>query len=71
MPEMHHFRGKIPKYILTPLKKNGCHIFKIAIFSKFFGDVMNHIIRENAGEKIKRILVVFQLKTFNILLSVF
>ena len=68
---MHHFKGKIPKYVLTPLKKNGCHIFKIAIFSKFFGDVMNHIIRENAGEKIKRILVVFQLKSFNILLSFF
>ena len=34
-----------PKSVLTPQKKNSCIIFKIDIFSKFFGDAMSHIIR--------------------------
>ena len=28
------------------------HIFKMAIFQKFFGDFMSHIIKQNAGKKI-------------------
>ena len=59
MPEMHHFRGKIPKLLLTSLEKTSCHIFKITIFSKFFGDVMNQIIRKNAGKRTKKILIFF------------
>ena len=43
--KMHDFSGKIPKEILTPQKKTSCHIFEMAIFSKVFGDFMNHIIR--------------------------
>jgi hypothetical protein len=43
-------------------------IFKMAIFSKFFGDVIILIIRVNAD---KSILIFFQLKILNILLSVF
>ena len=43
--KMCHFRGKIPKYVLTPQKKTSCHIFKMAIFSKLFGDFMSHITR--------------------------
>ena len=50
--KMHHFRGKIPKYVLTPQKKTSCHIFNMAIFSKLFGDIISHIIRWNAGKKI-------------------
>ena len=34
-----------PKWILTPQKENSSQIFKMAIFSKFFGDVMSQIIR--------------------------
>jgi hypothetical protein len=33
------------------MKETRCHIFKIAIFSKFFGDLMTHITREYAGKK--------------------
>ena len=32
------------KWILTPQKDTIHHIFKLAIFSKFFGDFMRHII---------------------------
>ena len=32
-----------PKWVLPPQKKNTSHIFKMDIFSKFFGDVMSHI----------------------------
>ena len=54
--KMHHFRGKIPKYVLTPQKETSSPIFKIAIFSKFFGNFMSHIIRLNAGKRIKHFL---------------
>ena len=50
---MHHFRAVLPKLVLPPMKKIGCHIFKMAIFQKFFGDLMTYIIREYAGKKIK------------------
>ena len=30
-----------------------CHIFKMVIFSKFFGDLITYIIREYAGKKMK------------------
>jgi hypothetical protein len=34
-------------------EKLSCHISKLAIFSKFFGDLMSHIIREYAGKEMK------------------
>jgi hypothetical protein len=34
------------------MEETSCHIFKMAIFSKFFGDLMTYIIREYAGKKI-------------------
>jgi hypothetical protein len=40
----------------------------MAIFSKFFGDLMSHIIREYAGKKIKLFLNVSPLRIVNILL---
>ena len=43
--KMHYFRGSLPKWVLTPQKETSCHIFKIAIFSKFFGEFMSPIIR--------------------------
>ena len=43
----------------------------MAIFSKFFGDLMSHIIREYADEEIKYFLNVSPLKIMDILLSVF
>ena len=43
----------------------------MAIFSKFFGDLMTHITREYAGKKIKSFLNVSLLKIMDILLSVF
>ena len=43
----------------------------MAILTKFFGDLMNHIIREYAGEKIKLFLNVSPLKIMDILLSLF
>ena len=36
--------GISPKCDLTPQKENGYYIFKMTIFSKFFGDFMRHII---------------------------
>ena len=44
---------------MTPQKKTSCHIFKMAIFSKFFGNAMSHIIRQNAGRKINTIPELF------------
>ena len=44
--------GISPKCVLSPQTETGCHIFKMTIFSKFFGDFMRHIIGYNAGEKI-------------------
>jgi hypothetical protein len=43
----------------------------MAIFSKFFGDLMSHIIREYADEEIKYFLYVSPLKIMGILLSDF
>ena len=34
-------------------KETNRHIFKMVIFSKFFGDLMSHIIREYADEEMK------------------
>jgi hypothetical protein len=42
--KMHLFRGISPKCVLTPQKGTSCHIFRMAIFSKFFGDFIGHII---------------------------
>ena len=41
----------------------------MAIFPKFFGDFMWHIIRQNAGEKIKYFLELFINKKLITLLS--
>ena len=43
---------------MTPQKEIGCHIFKMAIISKFFLDLMDHIIRKYAGKKMKYFLNV-------------
>ena len=43
----------------------------MAIFSKFFGDLMSHIIREYADEEMKYFLYILPLKIMGILLSVF
>ena len=48
-----------PKWVLTPQKKTSYHIFEMDIFSNFFGDVMSHIIRQNAGKKINTISELF------------
>ena len=60
-----------PKWILTPQKEISCHIFKMAILTKFFGDLMNQMIREYAGKKIKLFLNVSPLKIMDIFLSLF
>ena len=41
----------------------------MAILTKFFGDLMNHIIREYAGKKMKLTLNVSPLKIVNSLFS--
>ena len=43
----------------------------MAVLTEFFGDLMNHIIREYAGKKIKLFLNVSPLKIMDILLSLF
>ena len=43
----------------------------MAIFSKFFGDLMSHIIREYANEEMKYFLYTLPSKIMGILLSVF
>ena len=43
----------------------------MAILTKFFGDLMNHIIREYAGKKVEIFLDVSPLKIMAILLSLF
>ena len=55
-----------PKWVLPPQKKNTSHIFKIDIFSKFFGDVMSHIIRWNAGKKTNPIFELFNEQKLNL-----
>ena len=66
--KMHHFRAISPNWILTPQKEISCHIFKMAILTKFFDDLMNHITREYAGEKMKLFLNVSTLTIVNLLL---
>ena len=56
---------------MTPQKEISCHIFKLAIFSKFFDDLMSHIIREYAGKEMKYFPNVSPLKIMDILLSPF
>jgi hypothetical protein len=34
---MHHFRVILPKLVLTPQKETSSCVFKMTIFSKFFG----------------------------------
>ena len=68
---MHYFRAVSPKWVLPPMKETSCHIFKMAIFSKFFFDLITHVTREYACEKIKSFLNVSPLKIMDILLSVF
>ena len=66
--KMHHFRVISPNSILTPQREISCHIFKMAILTKFFNDLMNHIAREYAGKKMKPFLNVSSLKIVNLLL---
>jgi hypothetical protein len=54
--KMHHFRAISPKWVLAPPKEKSSHIFKMAIFSKFFGSFMRHIVRSNTGKKIELFL---------------
>ena len=68
---MHHFGAKIPNKVFIPQKKTSCHVFKMGIFSKLFVAVMAHIIMENADKKIKLLIICFQLKIMDILLSFF
>ena len=70
---MHHFSGVLQKLVLLPQMEISCHIFRLAIFSKFFGDLMSHIIREYAEEyeEMKHFLYNLPLKIMGILLSVF
>ena len=56
---------------MIPQKKTSCHVFKMGIFSKLFVAVMAHIIMENADKKIKLLIICFQLKIVDILLSFF
>ena len=59
-----------PKSVLTT--QNSSHIFKIAIFSKFFGDLISNIIKEYADEEIKCFLYFSPLNiVIDSLLSVF
>ena len=48
-----------PKCILTPQGETSHHIFKLAMFSKFFGDLKKHIIGLNAGKEIKHFFQLF------------
>ena len=65
---MHNLRAISPKRVLTPQKEISYHIFKMAILTKFFDDLMNHITREYAGEKMKLFLNVSTLTIVNLLL---
>ena len=62
--KMHHFRAIPPKWVLRHQKKISCHIFKMAIWQ----NLMNHIIREYAGEKTNLFLNVSPLTIVNLLL---
>ena len=48
---MLHFMASLPKGVLPPPMKICSHTFKMAIFPKFFDDLISNIIREYAGEK--------------------
>ena len=43
--KMHYNRAILPKWILASPKETSSHLFKMAIFPKFFGTFMRHIIR--------------------------
>ena len=47
---------------MTPQKKTSHHIFKMAISSEFFGDVMIFIIRVNADKRIEKNSEIFSIK---------
>ena len=66
--KMRHFRAISPKWVLRPRKKISWHIFKMAILTKFFDDLMNHIVREYAGEKMNLFLNVSPLTIVNLIL---
>ena len=51
--KMHHFSGVLPKWVLLHQMEISCHFFKLALFSKFFGDLISHMIREYADKEIK------------------
>ena len=61
---MHHFWASLPKCVLTPPKEISSHIFKMAIFPKFFEAFMSHIIRKNTGKKTKLLSELFTNKFF-------
>ena len=65
---MHDFRAISLKSVLTPQKEISCHILKMAILTKFFGGLMNHIIREYEGKKIRLFLNVSHLTIVNLLM---
>jgi hypothetical protein len=66
--KMHHFRAVSPKWVLRPQKEISCHIFKMAILTKFFDNLMNHITRKYAGKKFKLFLNVSPLTIVHLLL---
>ena len=45
------FRGCFTEVCFASYYETSCHIFKMATFSKFFGDLMKYIMREYAGKK--------------------
>ena len=65
---MQYFRAISPKWVLRPQKEISCHIFKMAILTKFFDDLINHITREYAGKKMKFFLNVSPLTIAHLLL---
>ena len=54
----------LPKWVLTPERKTSCYMVKMSIFPKFFGDIMSHIIRLYADEKVKHFFELFINKNF-------
>ena len=43
--KMHHFRASLPMLFLTSQKETSSCDFKMAIFSKSFGDIISYIAR--------------------------
>ena len=68
---MHYFSGVLPKWVLLHQMEISCHIFKLALFSKFFSDLMSHMIREYAGKEMKWFLNLSSIKIMDIILSPF